>query len=139
MNDPEVSAIIAEHRPVEQEMALSMVRRGWYVGLLLMAIFGAISGLDGAVAAGVGAVIVVVYYLLTGMMLSRSARISLSAYYAGALFGYIVRLGLIAGTMMAVSRAFDIDRFALGISVVATYVTLLLLEAVAMSNSKKRD
>jgi hypothetical protein len=139
MSEPRVNAIIAEHKPVEQQMAFSIVRRSWYVGAALIAIFGLVRGRDGALAAGLGVLIVVVYYVIAGVMLSRSARISLSAYYSGALFGYFVRLGLITGTLLLVARAFEVDRFALGISVVATYMTLLTLEAVAISNRKKRD
>jgi len=136
MTDPIVNEIIAEQRPIEREMARSMTRRGRYVVPVLVAIFGLTRGGGGAVAAGVGGLVVVGNYLLTGEILARSARISLPAYYAGAVFGYFLRLGLIAGTLLLIANLFEVDRFALGLSVVATYMTLLTWEAIAMSKRR---
>lgn len=136
MADPIVNEIIAGYRPVEREMARSMAKRGWIVIPVLVAVFGLFRGADGAIAAAIGGLVVVGNYLLTGEIMARSARISLPAYYAGALFGYFLRLGLIAGTLLLVAKLFDVDRFALGISVVATYMTLLLWEAIEMSKAK---
>ena len=136
MTDPIINEIIAEHRPVEREMARSIAARGWIVLPILIVIFGLFRGADGAVAAAIGGLVVVGNYLLSGEIMARSARISLPAYYAGALFGYFLRLGLITGTLLLVANLFDVDRFALGISVVATYMTLLLWEAIDLSKAK---
>ena len=134
----EVERYIAGRPPVELLMARSIVRRAVVVGPLMLAVFGVLGGLDGAVAAAIGVAIVTAYYLLTGSMMSRLARISLGAYHAGALFGFVVRLGLIAATMLAVVALFDVDRMALGLTVIATYVVLLLWEAAALGSTSGR-
>jgi len=134
----EVERYIAERPPVELQMARSIVRRTVVVGPVMLLIFGLWRGVGGLVAAAVGVAIVSGYYLLTGSMLSWLARVSLGAYHAGALLGFILRLGLIAATMWAVISLFEIDRTALGLAVIATYVGLLVWEAAALGRNKGR-
>lgn len=126
---PDVESIIARHT----------VRRAVVVGPLLIAIFGATRGADGAIAAAIGVAIVVGYFLVGGAMLSVAARISLGFYHAAALLGFFLRLGLIAATMLAVARLTDVDRVAMGIAVVAAYLTLLGWEAVAVSKGQEKE
>jgi hypothetical protein len=134
----EVERYIAGRPPVELLMARSIVRRAVVVGPVMLAAFGLLRGLGGLVAAAIGVAIVTGYYLLTGSMMSWLARVSLGAYHAGALLGFIVRLGLIAATMMAVISLFEVDRTALGLAVIAAYVGLLLWEAAALGRNKGR-
>ena len=134
----EVERYIAGRPPVELLMARSIVRRAVVVGPLMLVLFGLLRGLDGLVAAAVGVAIVTGYYLLTGAMMSWLARVSLGAYHAGALFGFVVRLGLIAVTMLGVIALFEVDRTALGFAVIATYVVLLIWEAAALGSTKRR-
>lgn len=133
----EIEAVIASQAPVEMAIAGRIVRRVVWVGPLLILAFGALRGFDGAVAAAVGVAIVVGYYLLTGLVMSRSVRLSLNAYYIGALFGFVARLGLMALTMWFIARTFDVDRLALGVSVVVAYLSLLVWEAAAMTADRK--
>ena len=134
----EVERYIAERPPVELQMARSIVSRAVVVGPVMLLAFGLVRGRDGLVAAAIGVAIVTGYYLLTGSMLSWLARVSLGAYHAGALLGFILRLGLIAATMWAVISLFEVDRTALGLAVIATYVGLLLWEAAALGRNKGR-
>lgn len=123
---------------VEAVMARHTARRAVVVGPVLVGAFGLFRGLDGVVAAAVGVVIVVGYFLFGGAMLSVAARLSLAAYHAAALLGFFLRLGLIALTMLVVTRVTDIDRMALGITVVVAYLTLLGWEAVAVAKGRER-
>ena len=134
----EVERYIAGRPPVELQMARSIVSRAVVVGPVTLLVFGLVRGLSGLVASAVGVAIVTGYYLLTGSMLSWLARVSLGAYHAGALLGFILRLGLIAATMWAVISLFEVDRTALGLAVIATYVGLLLWEAAAQGRNKGR-
>jgi len=134
----EVERYIAERPPVELQMARSIVSRAVVVGPVMLLAFGLARGRDGLVAAAIGVAIVTGYYLLTGSMLSWLARVSLGAYHAGALLGFILRLGLIAATMWAVISLFEVDRTALGLAVIATYVGLLLWEAATLGRNKGR-
>jgi ATP synthase protein I len=122
-------------RDVETAVARDTVRRAALVGPALVAVFALTRGADGAVASLLGVVIVVGYIVFTGAMLSVAARISLSLYHAAALLGFFLRLGLIAATMLIVARVTDVDRLAMGITVVVAYLVLFGWEAVAMSRT----
>ena len=126
-------------RPIEAIMARNIARRAVVVAPVLMLVFGAFRGVDGAVAAAIGVAIVAANFLLGGYLMSGAARISLSLYHAAALFGFLVRLGLITVTMLAVARVADVDRLALGISVVVSYLALLSLEVISVANGGERD
>jgi hypothetical protein len=118
-------------------MARSIVSRSVIVGPILMAIAWATRGVDGLVASAIGMAVVAGYFIFTGLLMSRAARISLAAYHAGALFGFILRLALIMVTMVALTRMFDVDRYALGFTIIAAYIGLLVWEAAAMSSARR--
>lgn len=124
---------------VESVLARHTASRAVVVGPLLVGVFWLARGGAGAIAAALGVVIVAGYFLLSGAMLSVAARLSLAAYHAAALLGFFLRLGLIALTMLAVARVTDVDRIALGITVVAAYLSLLGWEAVAVSRGRERE
>jgi hypothetical protein len=130
---------VAEQRPVELELAKSTVRRSVVVGPIVVALAALFRGWDGAWSAALGVAIVVGYYLISGAFLAMAARISFSAYYAGALFGFIVRLGLIAATMYLLASILPVDRLALGVSVVVAYLALLVLEVKALAGERRGD
>ena len=77
------------------------------------------------------------YYLATGWILSATARVSLGTYYAGALFGFFVRLVLIGVTMAVLTNQFGLDRIALGATVAVTYVALLTWEAATFKRTSE--
>ncbi len=124
---------------IESVLARHTVRRAVVVGPLLIGAFWFARGGAGAIAAALGIVIVAAYFLLSGAMLSVAARLSLAAYHAAALLGFFLRLGLIALTMLTVARVTDVDRIALGITVVVAYLSLLGWEAVAVSRGQERE
>ena len=124
---------------VEKVIAGHTARRAVVVGPILVAVFAATRGLDGAVAAAIGVAIVVGNFLLAGMILSVTARISLALYHAAALFGFIIRLGLIAVTMLVVAALIDADRLAMGITVVVASLALLTWETVAVAKGSERE
>lgn len=135
----EVERHIAGRPPVELAAARSIVRRAAVAGPVALAVFGLWRGWEGLAAAALGVLIVVGYYLLSGAMLSRLARVSLGAYHAGALLGFVFRLGLVAAAMLAAAALFEVDRMALGLAVISTYVSLLVWEAAAMGSAKKKN
>ena len=132
-----------ERTPVSGDIEVTLARhtamRSVVVGPILIAIFWVARGPDGAIASAIGVVIVAGYFLLSGAFLAVAARISLAAYHAAALLGFFLRLGLIAVTMFAVAAVVDIDRPALGITVVAAFLTLLAWEAVAVATGRERE
>ena len=118
---------------VEAVIARHTVRRAIVVGPVLVGVFGLLP------AAAISVLIVVGNFLLAGAMLSVAARISLGFYHAAALFGFLLRLGLIAVTMLGVAALIDVDRIALGVTVVVSYLALLSWEAVAVARGSERE
>jgi hypothetical protein len=125
----DVEAIIARH----------VARRALWVAPILIALFGLLRGVDGAVASAIGVAVVVGNFLLSGWMLSIAAKISLAFYHAAALFGFFLRLILITVSLLVLGSLTELDRMALGLSVVAAYLVLLSLEAVAVARGKERE
>ena len=135
----EAETFVAQQRPVELDLAKSTVRRAVVVGPIVIILAGLFRGWDGVWSAALGVGIVVGYYLITGVFMAMAARISFAAYYAAALFGFVVRLGLIAATMYLLASILPVDRVVLGVSVVVAYLALLILEAKALAGERRGD
>ena len=124
---------------VEATLARGIARRALVVGPLVVLAAGLFRGVDGAVAACIGVLVVVGNFLLSGLLLSSAATISLTIYHAAALIGFLLRLVLITVVMLLVAHTFDIDRIAFGVAAVVSYLTLLTLEAAAIVRREKRE
>lgn len=124
---------------VEAKLGRSIALRALVLGPVVVAVAWALRGADGALAAAIGVLVVVGNFVLSGAIMSRAARVSLSLYHAAALFGFFIRLGLIAVTMLIVAQVIEVDRPAMGIAAVVSYLVLLTAEAVAVSKGKKKE
>jgi hypothetical protein len=124
---------------VEAIIGMHIAKRAIFVAPVLALVFGLASGWQGAIASLIGVGIVVVNFVLGGYILSYAARVSLALYHAAALLGFFIRLGLITLSMLLVVGVTEIDRVALGVSVVVSYLVLLSWEAVAIVNGAERD
>lgn len=124
---------------VESVMARHTVARAVYVAPVLILIFAIIGGWQGAWSSALGLAVVVANFLLAGALLSVSARISLQAYHAAALFGFFLRLLLFVGAVYVISVTVEVDRLAFGITAVVSYLALLVLEALAVAKGKERE
>jgi hypothetical protein len=129
----------AEARPVEAIVGMHIAKRALYVALPLILLFGVLDGWLGAVSAAVGVAIVIANFVLGGWILATAAAVSLTLYHAAALFGFFVRLGLITLAMVLIVSVTDIDRVAMGVSAVVSYLVLLSLEAVAVAKGAERE
>jgi len=119
--------------PVERLLARQTIARAYYLGPALVFAFWLFRGWDGAWSAALGVAVVIVNFWLAGAILTISSRISLQAYHAAAVIGFFLRLGLLVGAVYIIAEMVDVDRLAFGISAVISYLTLLVLEAVAVS------
>ncbi|RPI25031.1 MAG: hypothetical protein EHM57_02025 [Actinobacteria bacterium] len=128
-----------ERRPVEAIIGVNIAKRAIWVAPLVIALFWVLRGPGGAAAAAIGIGIVVANFVLGGWILAVAAGISLSLYHAAALFGFLIRLGLITLTMTVITRLTEIDRMAMGISTVASYLLLVSIEAIAIVRGGERD
>ncbi len=128
-----------EKRPIEAIIGKNIAKRALWVAPILIVVFGVVSGWVGAVSAAVGVAIVVINFVLGGYILATAAGVSLSLYHAAALFGFFIRLGLITVSMVLIANVTDIDRVAMGVSAVVSYLVLLSLEAVAVAKGAERE
>jgi hypothetical protein len=125
--------------PLEANLAKETVARAIYIGPVLVLAFGLLNGWDGAWSAALGVVVVVLNFLLAGAILSISLRISLQAYHAAALIGFLLRLGLFVGAVYLIATLVEVDRMAFGISAVVSYMALLAWEAVSISRDREKE
>ncbi|MDH5616799.1 MAG: hypothetical protein OEY62_09715 [Acidimicrobiia bacterium] len=120
-------------------MAWHTVRRSVFVGPPLVLVFWLARGGSGAWASALAVVLIGLNFLASGWLLSVSTRISLAFYHAAALFGFVLRLGLLTLTVLVVARYTDLDRLAFGISAVVAYLVLITWEAVMVSRGAERE
>jgi hypothetical protein len=113
---------------VEKNIAIDMIKRSIvFIPVLLIAgaLFG---GPKGVSSTAYAIVVVLANFLLAAMMLSWAARISFAALGAAALFGYLLRLGLITIAVLAVRNQGWVSIVILGVMLVVTHLGLLFWE-----------
>lgn len=134
MNGPVVTTR-ATGEATEQSVARDIARRGLWVAPLFLALGAAMGGVDGLLSAGLGVALIVVNFLLAAGLMTVTARISLGLMMGTVLFGYLVRLALIALVVFAVRDTAWFHRAAFGVTVVVTHLGLLLWETRYVSAS----
>lgn len=126
-------------RDIEAKIGIATARRAIWVGPPLVALFGFTGGGLGALSAAIGVAIVAANFVLAGLVLSKAAAVSLKLYHAAALVGFLLRLALIILVMMVTAQVIEVDRFAMGISAVVSYLVLLSWETVAVTRGETKE
>lgn len=138
MGDAEVTAAVTtrdDGPAVERELAADMVKRGLLAVPVLLIAGAAGWGFDGAVSTAYAVAIVMLNLVLSAAILAWSARISLGLLMGAALFGYLIRLGLIALAVLAVKDMSWVELWPLGLALIVTHLGLLLWEMRYVSAS----
>ncbi len=112
----------------EVEVSTDIIKRGLVVAPVLVAVCAVIWGGDGAWSSAYGIAIVLANFALAAGLIALTIRISLVVMLAGVLFGYLLRLGLIFAAVYAVKDAAWISLPALGSTIIATHLGLLVWE-----------
>lgn len=120
---------------VEQDIARDMVRRALPVAPVLLLLAGVVWGLDGAASAAFGLGLVLVNFVVAAALLATTARISLALMMGAALFGYLVRLGLILLAVLLVKDAAWVELVPLGLTIIVSHLGLLFWETRYVSAS----
>lgn len=116
------------------EIAVDMAKRAkWLIPLTV--VIGGFWGLNGIASSGYALAIVVVNFLLAAWMLSAAGRISFALMAGAAMFGYLLRLGLIFVAVMLVRNASWVEMVPLGITLIVTHLGLLFWELRFVSGS----
>lgn len=124
---------------IEAKIGIATARRAIWVAPPLVALFALLQGGLGASSAAIGVAIVVANFVLAGFVLSKAAAISLKLYHAAALVGFFLRLALIMLVMLVIAQVIDVDRLAMGISAVVSYLVLLSWETVAVTRGETKE
>lgn len=116
------------------EIARDLAKRAVWIAPAVLA-FGAFWGTGGVASTGYALVIVAINFLLAAWMLAAASRISFAAMAGAAMFGYILRLGLIFLATMAVKDAWWMELLPFGLALIATHLILLFWELRFVSGS----
>lgn len=117
------------------EVAKDLARRGVMIAPIAIMLGAAIWGADGATSVAYGLAIVVVNFLLAAWSLGWAARISLALMGGVALFGFLIRLGLITLAVLLVRDASWVELIPLGLTLIITHLGLLFWEMRFVSAS----
>jgi len=113
---------------VEMSIAKDLLRRGLWAAPVLIAAFGAIWGLNGALSTAYAVALVILNFLVAAAVLGWTARISLSLMMGAALFGYLMRLGLIFVAVWVVRDASWVELVPMCLAIIISHLGLLFWE-----------
>lgn len=135
MSDVFVTAASASDEAVERQVALDMVKRALPFAPVPVALCALVWGGDGALSSVFAVALVLANFTLAAWSLAAAARINYALLMGVALFGYLLRLALIFVAVFAVKDASWVEPTALGLTLVATHLGLLVWELRYVSAS----
>ncbi len=112
----------------EPVLALDIAKRAALLAPFAVLVCAAIWGADGAASAGYATALVLANLLLAAWMLSTAAKISYALLMGAALFGFLLRLGLVSAAVLLVKDAAWVEPLALGLTLVVAHLGLLFWE-----------
>jgi len=119
----------------EGVLVKDMARKAAMAGPVLVLVFGLIWGVNGALSTLFAIGLVLVNFALSAATLAWSARVSLGLLMGAALFGFLVRMGLILGAVLLVRNQPWVAMVPLGLTIVITHLGLLFWEMRYVSAS----
>jgi hypothetical protein len=112
----------------EAEVVRDMARRGLMVSPVVVGLCAVIWSGDGALSSAYGIAVVLLNFAFAAFLITTTARISLGLMMGAALFGYLIRLGLIFCAWLVVRDANWFSRGAFGLTIIVTHLGLLIWE-----------
>jgi hypothetical protein len=119
----------------ERQVARDMARRGLPLAPVPIVLCGLVWGWAGAASAAFAVTLVIANFAAAAWMLATAARINYALLMGVALFGYLLRLALISVAVLAVRDASWVEPVALGLTLVASHLGLLIWELRYVSAS----
>jgi hypothetical protein len=113
---------------VETELATDMVKRALPIAPAIVVVAALLGGSKGAWSALLAVAVVMANFLLAAISLSWAARTSPVTLMATALGGFLVRMALVTGVVLAVRHASWINLSVLAITILVTQLGLLFWE-----------
>lgn len=133
MSDP--MATPAAGGTPERDIAHDIAKRALWVAPVLLIVCAVFWGRNGALSCAAGMAVVVANFLLSALLITTTARISVGLMMGAALFGYLVRLGLIFLAFVVVRDMSWFHKMAFGLTIIVTHLGLLLWETRFVSAS----
>lgn len=119
----------------ERQVARDIIRRGLIV-LPAALVLGAVGwGAAGVASVGFATALVLANFALAAALLGWAARISLGLLMGVSLFGFVVRLALIAGAVLLVKDQPWVEPVPLAVTLVVAHLGLLFWETRFVSAS----
>jgi hypothetical protein len=116
-------------------VAVDIAKRAIWVLPFALVIAAGFWGADGVWSTLYGLAIVVVNFLLAGWLLAVGGRMGAAAMGGAAMFGFLLRLGLIMVAVLAVRNASWVELVPLGLTLIVTHLLLLFWELRHISSS----
>ncbi len=119
----------------ERAVALDLVKRGLYALPVALLVGFAGWGTDGSLSVAFAASLVLANFWLAAVLLGWAARISLGLLMGVSLLGFVLRIGLIALAVVAVSGQPWVEPTPLAVTLVVAHLGLLFWETRFVSAS----
>ncbi len=133
MNTAQFLAQAPETAPVERQLVADMFRRALPVAPAVVLLAALASGTNGALSAALGLAVVVVNFALAAALLGWAGRRSIALLMGAALFGYVLRMGLVVLAIYAVKDLPWVELVPLGLTIFVTHLGLLWWETRHLS------
>lgn len=119
----------------EAEIVRDLARRALPFVPVPVLVAGLFAGVDGALSAAVAVAMVLANFALAAASLAWAARINLAVLMGTALFGYVVRLGILFAAVFVLRELAWVHLASLGVTLVVTHLGLLAWELKYVSAS----
>ncbi|WP_208027111.1 ATP synthase subunit I [Rhabdothermincola sediminis] len=124
------------HGPApEGQLVRDMLRRAAWAAPALIAVFGLIWGVPGALSTSYAIGLVCVNFVLAATAMTYSARVSVAMMGVAAMFGFLIRLAIIFAAVLLVRDAWWVELVPLGVTIIVTHLGLLFWEMKYVSAS----
>lgn len=119
----------------EPQLVRDMLKRAAWVAPIMILLGTFFWGFAGALSVAYGIGLVCVNFVLAAALNSWAARISVAALGAAAMFGFLLRLGIIFLAVLLVRDAWWVELVPLGVTLIVTHLGLLFWEMKFVSAS----
>lgn len=119
----------------EREIAFDLVRRSLWVAPLFLALGALGWGLDGVVSVSLALGLVALNFASGAAIITYALRISPTVLYGAVLVGYLVRLGVMTGVVLAVRTTDWFNAVPFAVALLVTHLGLLGAETRRISGS----
>ena len=128
--DTKISILSMRDSGPAPEVALvrDIIKRGLFVSPVIVGLCALAWGVNGGYSSAYGLVIVFGNFAIAAALVAYTARISYAIMMAAMLFGYILRLAIVAVAVFAVRNVSWVELLPLGLTIIFAHIGLLFWE-----------